>query len=375
MGFFKKLFGGGDDSSQAEKAAKAAEERQAELREQNIKGLEHIEGVGNIKISEGKVIREMPGAALCEHEDEELLWHSTHEIDIPVDSWKDVWGPLGGKGDDTLATFCYHEAVFGEEEMNGVEEVEEAVKNLGYEDMGQYYAVRLTIIKHWGTRNGPELSDCTLDSQEYMSAVMKGQRMKLDGDMDGALQADPALIAPIEGTTMEVYAQISAQQAQGLSQDQFNQLLAQHGLDMAKWDTVSSGWTDRMSKDTTHTLTQIYGKAFQGAGQGQFGAASQAVAATGMDGTAAAGGEPIPFDKACEIQGATTAWSNTGKDVNAMLQSTFKMNAAEWAAANTWWMTQLMADIPRFEEYNTKVAEYEAKYTGGGGDPDSDLSF
>lgn len=380
MGFFKKLFGGGDDKPQktSEPKTTTAEERH----ERNMQVLEEAEasgvisGVGNIKISEGKLVREVPGASLCYHEDDdEYLWHSTYDIDIPIDSWQDVWGPLGGKGEDTLATFCYHEAVFGEEEMNGADEVEEAVKKLGYEHVGQYFAVRLTVLKHWGTRHGPDLGDLAADNQEYISATMKGQRMKLDGEMEGAVEADPALVAPIEGVTIEVYAEISAKQATGLPQEEFLKVLAAHGMDLAKWETVAAGWTDRMSKDTTHSLTQIYSKAFQGAGQGQFGAASEAHAATGWDGSAASGDEPIPFEKACEIQGAQNAWSASGKDVNALLASTFGMNAMEWASANTWWMSQLMADVARFDEYNKKVEEYQKKYSGGGGGADSDISF
>ncbi|WP_198096919.1 hypothetical protein, partial [Clostridioides difficile] len=33
--------------------------------------------------------------------------------------------------------------------------------------------------------------------------------------------------------------------------EEFTALLAQHRMDMAKWDKVSKGWIDRMSKDTT----------------------------------------------------------------------------------------------------------------------------
>jgi hypothetical protein len=206
---------------------------------------------------------------------------------------------------------------------------------------------------------------------------MKAQRRRLDEQGAAMIAANPELMEPIEGITMEVYAQMSAKQAQGMDQAAFQAHVGEHGLDLPAWERVAASWMDRMGKDTTGTLATVYGKAFQGAGQGQFGAAGAAHAATGYDGTAAAGGEPMPFDKVCEIQGASSAWAKTGQDVNALLQSTFQMNAAEWASANSWWMSQLMADVARFEEYNQKVEAYEKQYMGGAGGaaPDSDLSF
>ena len=126
-----------------------------------------------------------------------------------------------------------------------------------------------------------------------------------------------------------------------------------------------------MSNDLTGTIAQIYGKAFMASGQGQFGAAGQAVK---FDGSAAGGPEPIPFELACEIQGATSAWSKSGKDVNALLQSHFQLRAVDWAAANSWWMSQLTADLSRFSEYNAKCDAYERRYAGERAS-DADLRF
>jgi hypothetical protein len=186
--------------------------------------------------------------------------------------------------------------------------------------------------------------------------------------------ANPELLAPVEGVTVELYAQIAARIAQGLPQPELMQLLAQHKLDYPTWERASKVWNDRMSKDTTATIATIYGKAFMGSGQGQFGGAAQAAAGTNWNGSAAGGAEPIPFEKVCEIQGAMSAWSKSGKDVNALLKKQFNMVAADWSAANTWWLTQLMADIPRFDVYNKKCGEYEKKYGESLGS-DDDIKF
>jgi len=370
--FIMGLFGMKKDPPQL-----SSGERQ-QIQNQSVKGLDEVEGAENVKVhgtAEGSnIIEHRDGADLIEDpDDEERLWSANFDGDVSPEAWVDVWGPLSGP--DALVEHLTHSAWFDEMHEGDPLGAEKKIQELGYKDAGEYFKVKHTILKHHGTPHGSTLGEYVYDSQAFMSATMAAQRAKLDAAGADMMAANPELSAPIDGVTLETYAEMSAAQAQGMSQEEFLAQLGKHGLDLATWEKASGGWMDRMSKDTTGFIATIYAKAFQGAGQGQFGAAAQAHAGTGYDGTAAAGAEPIPFEKACEIQGAMTAWSNTGKDVNAMLQSTFGMNAAEWAGANSWWMSQLMADVARFDDYNKKCAEYEKKYGGGGGDADSDLSF
>ena len=84
----------------------------------------------------------------------------------------------------------------------------------------------------------------------------------------------------------------------------------------------------------------------------------------------------MPLEKCCEIQGAMSAWSKTGQDVNAMLAKTFHMNAQDFSAAHSWWLSQLTADLARFPRYNELCEHYEKQYMGAApAAPDSDLSF
>lgn len=385
MGFMDKLkgaFGGAKDAAKAaasEAQGALTQEDKQQIQSQAVQGLDEVEGAENIHVhgtdDDAKVIKSVPGADLIE-EDGEALWTSRHNEDVPFEQWQDVWGPLGGHSQEALETFCWHMYEFDMLHEGDPHAAEAKLQELGWAHVGEYFAGRITIGKYWGTRHGENVGDVSLQSQEFTSAALKGNRMYQDAQMAGNLQANPALVEPIEGITIEVYGQIGAQQAQGLDQAGFQALLGQYGMDQAMWERVQAGWLNRMSKDTDGTLAQIYSKAFQTSGQGQFGAAGQAHAATGWDGSAAGGAEPIPFEKACEIQGAMTAWSNTGQDVNALLQSQFGMNAADWAAANTWWMSQLTADVSRFAEYDEKCKHYEAHYSGGaGGGADSDIEF
>jgi hypothetical protein len=376
MGFFKKLFGG--DTS--EEPREVTDEERAKIRSSAVQGLEDVEGAENIKVhgeGEGsRVIRSSDGADLVE-DDGERLWVDRHDSEVTPQAWRDDWGPLRGKTADTLPTFLFHEQKFNMAQQGDADEAEQALKGLGYKSVGQFFRVRLTAVKHYATAHGPTLDQYVFDSQEVMSASMKASQMSHQQTMQQTTAQNPQLLEPVEGVSVELYAQIASKIAMGgLSQDGMAQLLAQHKLDYAAWDKAQKVWTDRMSKDTTATIATIYGKAFQQSGQGQYGAAAQAAAATGYDGTAAAGAEPIPFRTLCEIQGAMTAWSQSGQDVNALLKKHFNMNAMDWSNASTWWMTKMMADVSKFDEYNKTCEAFQMKWRTltprGGGD---DIKF
>ncbi len=191
--------------------------------------------------------------------------------------------------------------------------------------------------------------------------------------------ANPALTAPIEGVTIEQYAQLAARAAQNQGPGQFEQLLMQAGMDRAKYDRVAAGWNARMRDDTTFALTTIYGQAFGGAGAGQFGAAASAgvgsMAATGATGVAhgVAGGEPVSWEKYNEIGGAQRAWAASGKDVNAMLQQQFGVSALDWSNMSQYWMARMMTDPQKMMEMNGLQEQWAARYAAP--KADQDLKF
>ncbi len=180
------------------------------------------------------------------------------------------------------------------------------------------------------------------------------------------------------------YAAIAAQQAQGLDQEAFVKLLADHDMDHAKFDRVATEWQARMSRDATATIATIYGAAFSGAGAGQFGAAGAAAGAVAAsDGAGgigygveqgAAGEAPIPMEKWIEIMGAQDAWSSQGKDVNAMLKEVFDMNALDWSNVSAWWTTHLMANVAEYAAAMDRIEVYAKQYGKVDG-ADDDVEF
>ncbi len=385
MGFFQKIIDfflglfGMKKKEPAQLSSGMSKEDEERAKRQAIKGLEHIEGAEHIRVKVGgKLIKQVEGASLVEDEDDnERRWVSQINLEVPRAAWVDEWGPIGSNGPDALAKFFFHEKEFEMKAQGDPLEAETMLlTEFGYRSVGHLYQVRGTMMKHYATADGPNVGDCVFSSQEVMNAAMKGAQMQQERVMQAKLAANPEILAPVEGVDVEKYARVAARIASGLPQDQLLSFLAEHGLDLPTWERANKEWTDRMSKDTTATIATIYGKAFMNSGTGQYGGAGQAAAAVGfVGGTAAGGGEPVPFDKFCEIQGAMSAWATTGQDVNALLKKTFDMTAVDWSNISTWWFSQMTADLSKMNVYSAKSAEYEAKYKSAQPKHDQDISF
>jgi hypothetical protein len=215
--------------------------------------------------------------------------------------------------------------------------------------------------------------------QAMAQSAMVGAVQNQQQNAQRAVATNPQLVAPQEGVTIEQYAAISAQQGSLPNPQALDQLLAQHGMDRAKWDRVANAWQARMRDDTTFTLMTIYGQAFGGAGAGQYGAAgaagAQAIGATGAAGMAQgpAGGPPCTWEKYNEIGGAQRAWSASGKDVNAMLRQQFGISAVDWSNASQYWMAKMMSEPQKMMEMDSLQQRWAAHYAAPRAD--GDLKF
>jgi len=370
ISFIIKLFG--------RKPTQLSIAEKATVKAAAIRGLENVKGAENVHVhgtgADAKVVRRGDGADLID-DDGEQLWVSRIDERVRRESWIDVWGPLAKLPQATrLDEFVLHSRWFDRLHGGGQPlEAETKLLELGYKSVGEYFRVRTTVHKYVGTPTGPSVGDCVVNSQQYMNAVMKAERRYLEAQQAATITSNPQLLAPVDGVTVEMYAQIAAKMAAGLSQADAIQFLAGMKLDLPRWEKANAVWCDRMSKDTTGTIAAVFGKAFQAQGQGKLGAAAQA--ANQWDGTAATGPEPIAFDLLCEIQGAMRAWSRSGRDVNALLKKHFNMLAIDWSAASTWWMSQMTADLSRMREYHRRSDAFEQKYADHGGTRDQDIQF
>jgi len=170
-------------------------------------------------------------------------------------------------------------------------------------------------------------------SQMMMNALtamhMEQHQARAQGEMAGEL-------APVEGVSLQVWAQAQAALANGKD---VNMIISKIGVDRATWDRVSAEWMARMSRDTTFTITTEYGKAFSSSGQGMFSdAAAQGAAGMGQVGATDASKPPITLEQWVELMEAQSAAAQQGRDANQVLAQ-YGMNALAWSNASSWWST------------------------------------
>jgi hypothetical protein len=270
----------------------------------------------------------------------------------------DEWGPLNPhQNPNALEDNWVHEQLLSEA-MREPERYNALLKQLGYHDATHRALVHRTFNRHY------EGYITSAEGQQLVTrAAMRAMNERMKYATAGA--AASGLLDPIEGVSLQVYAGLQAKQA-GVAPEAFMQLLAQHQMDRPKWDRVAKAWIDRMGRDTTGAIATEYSKAFMG--QGQFGAAGQAAAQNmasgqvGLQGPAAAGAEPMTFDRYCEVSGAMAAWSKQGKDISAGLHKHFNMTAMDFSNVGMYWSQKMMADMSMFERQSQLVQQYEQKY-------------
>lgn len=270
----------------------------------------------------------------------------------------DEWGPLNPhQNPNALEDNWVHEQLLSEA-MREPERHASMLKAMGYRDAVQRAMTHATFRRHY---------EGFLMSEQGQALITKAAMRAMNERMKymAAAGAASGLLDPVEGVSIAIYANLQAKQA-SVSVDEFNGLLAQHQMDRPKWDRVAKGWLDRMTRDTTGAVATEYAKGFAGGGQyGGMGAAAMdnmASGQMGLQGPSAAGGEPMSFEKYCEIAGAMQAWSKQGKDISAGLHKYFQMTAMDYSNVSMYWSQKMMADLSMFDRQTQIANHYEQQY-------------
>jgi len=283
--------------------------------------------------------------------------------------FKPDWGRLGAGNYVRYwkVHFALEEA--GQEEQNDDNPAyAAALKKYGFRNRNHWKRVEMTYLRHYAKE--PEFNNAALIARQ------EGTRDK----MRNAVK--PGMLDPIEGVSLQTYAGLAAQQmsVQGAA---WVKLLAKHKLDEAKFGRVAEGWQARMADQSdpmaAAAIATEYGKAFAGAGSGQYGASAQAASSSmgindkvaGKNAKGASGN--MTFEKFVEVMTAQSCWAQQGKDVNQMLKKVFNMNAVDWSNASAMWSQKLGTDVSLVSQFGTLQAKYTQKYMAGAEDPDSDL--
>ena len=216
----------------------------------------------------------------------------------------------------------------------------------------------------------------------FMQAAFNANNRATREWMNAGVQQNAGILEPVEGISLQVYATTQARAAQtGGDMGKWHALLAESGMDAAKWDRVNGEWMRRMSgqagdMNATMALLTEYGKYFGMAGQGQYGAAAAAnagQAGTLNQGQGAVGGEPCTLERYAEIMGAQSAWAQQGRDVNAMLKKQFNMTAIDFSNISQYWSAKIGGDYRVAVQLGDLQTQYEQQYMAQGGNFDDDL--
>jgi len=325
MGFFSKLLGGGaDKTSKAAKAATPAETKAP--KEEKVK----------LSDAEKDYEKMQRYIAQCEADG----------ID------------LAGLDKDDFVGYHVKTQLLSMAQADGKTE-EEAVMDQGFQSKKHYKQVT-----HYMMYRCTELrKDETGEYETYITdawnnagaeASMKAVQMM----QANAATADPTLLEPVGGVTVDQWAGAAATMATlgaDATPDQVAAALGKFGLDRATYDAAQAGWMAKMQGDTTGAISQKYAEAFA-AGQG-------------LDTSV----EPCSFEYYVEIQVAQEAWANSGKDVNAELTNVFGITAIDYSNYSQYWATKYATDMALIRKADELREKFLAKYSTAGMDDDLSL--
>jgi hypothetical protein len=221
------------------------------------------------------------------------------------------------------------------------------ISKFGFQHGGHWEAFRNWGVAGWAAQTG----ESPTDVEFRMGGIA---REKIMANKAGAMSGAGGALEPVEGVSCEQWAHIQAKLAGG---GDLGQLIAEAGLDPAKWERVSNEWMARMQSDTSMAITTVYGNAFSGAAQGQFGAQAAHAANVGVGGDL--GAEPVSFERYVEIMEAQNAAANRGQDANQVLAS-FGITAMDWGNIGMYWSKKQQQEATK---YHALYVEYSEKYS------------
>jgi len=350
MGFFdkvKKALGGAKDA--AENAAQQAQQQVTGQPEQ-----QHA----------------APQAAAAPQQQEEELsaaqeeWRDLQQLIARVES-----GQVPLNGVDPSDAVGHWKRVFQYEELQGQGlDQDQAAQKMGFAGRDHWDTVNAYVGAKWSELTTDEDGDEIVRvKDEYTNAAMQARMGQMQGMQAAAAAADPNLLAPVDGVSVDQWAGAAATLMSlggEATPQQVAEALAKFGLDKAKYDAANAGWQAKMQGDTTGAIATKYGEAF-----------TQASAGAGVAGAAqaASGQEPVSFEKYVEVMAAQSAWAEQGLDIQAQLKQTFGIEIGTYSAWAAYWSPKMATDIALSTKYSELEAKYKAQYSVAS--PDDDLSF
>lgn len=220
----------------------------------------------------------------------------------------------------------------------------------GFRDLSHWETVAQYFQSKWSHKTVDDDGEPTVTVRdEFTNALLSAGQAQWQASQSAAAAADPTLLAPVEGVSVDQWAQAAAAMANmgnGATQADCDAKLVALGLDRATYDKANAGWQAKMQGDTSFVIATKYGEAFSGA-----------------QGMTADSAEPCTFEYLCELMAAMDAWSEQGIDVNAQLQATFGINAAKYSMYSSYWSPKMSTDVAMARRHTELTASYKQKYS------------
>jgi len=235
-----------------------------------------------------------------------------------------------------------------------------------------HFNIRRTLYQEW---TGAD-SDQTVRWEHANS--MKNTGIATSGYLnEEKATTDNPLLEPIHGISLRDYAGIAMKMTQGVSEEE---ILKAMGIDKTIWDEVNTLWINRMSQDSTYTITVLYGQYFADGIQNPKLLALQANVSEGGNANLEKLKNDVYFYH--ELTGARQAAYEYGLDGAQWILDNFGINLADFqsvamqhmTARNKDWNSE---DILHYNNYQQeKQAEYAAKFAAEqGGNLADDVEF
>lgn len=327
--FFKRLFGIGSSEPKSLPAAQAA-----------------AEGASK-------------GAAAEPDEDEPYAQREWREIQEFIAQVEAQGIDLAGMNLADPVSYWVKAFAIEEAEAQGGDK-QQAIRQQGFSNARHWEVASQYFTNKWCeliTNDEGELE--VRQKNQFINGAMKARQGQMQAGLAAAEAANPQLLMPVEGVTVEQWAQVAVgftKMAPTVTPAQVSQYLAQFGMDKAKYDRVNAEWTNRMSQDHTMVIANKYSAAF-----------------SGTMGVTAGGAEPVTFEKYVEVMAAQEAWAAQGMDVNAQLRAVFGVDAATYGSWGAYWSPRMGTDVELSQRWSTLRDHYIQKYQGAGMDDDLSL--
>lgn len=176
-----------------------------------------------------------------------------------------------------------------------------------------------------------------------------------------------ANMEPVEGISLEQYAQGCAMLVKGMSKDDVIKYLA---IDMPKWDRVDAEWKLRMKNDTSFTIVMKYSSAFSA----PLPAAATAASGAPAEDTSGFNVASFPFEKYVEAMVAQDVLGKQGRDAQDVLKD-FGLTVKQYSDVSAHWSGQLMTNMSLGMQMQTLMTQFKQKYENMQPKSNEDIQF